>query len=436
MGPLVVLAIGLLAAAAPPDETPTPRPTPDGVLHVSSVADLQARIDEAAAGQHIVLANGTYTTTAEIEVKGRHGTPLAPIVIEAESVGGATLGGTSGFAFHDSSYVTVRGFRFTHAKTQDLASDSPHLRLTRNVFELAPSVVHWVTVSGDDDEVDHNTFQNKKTQGVYLAVRGPGSPEIAQRPWFHHNYFLNHSFAGANGGEGIQIGLSHLSLSSAHARVEYNLFEEHNGDPEAISVKSSDNVVRYNTVRHSRGCLVLRHGNRTTLSGNFVLDSRCGIRFYGNDHEIEGNYVAGTTADPAITFGSGSVLDHLAEHTPAERRGQDASERVRVASNLLVDNVRHISGEEVRKYAPRDCEVVNNVLVGDKGTFVRFEDETVTGFRWEGNVLWGRAESGDIPASGFKRADPGLLSTDGIYRLPGARVRLPLTVKDVGPDAP
>ena len=55
-------------------------------FQVSSIADLQAKIDAAKPGDQIIVANGVYTTTGPIKV-AREGTAARPIVIAAETVG-------------------------------------------------------------------------------------------------------------------------------------------------------------------------------------------------------------------------------------------------------------------------------------------------------------------------------------------------------------
>jgi hypothetical protein len=409
----------------PPGPTPTPTPTPSGTTFlVSSISELQSRINAAAAGHRIVLRNGTYSTSGSISVSGRNGTASSRIVIAAETTGGVTIGGSAGFSFSSSSYVTIEGFRFTHASTQTLAGGNHHLRFTRNVFQIAGSVQHYMSVNGDDCEIDRNTFQNKSTVGVFLTVRGPGGTAMAQRTSIHRNYFVNHSFTGSNGGEGIQVGLSGLSLTAANSIIELNLFERMNGDPEAISIKSTSNTVRYNTIRNGKGCIVLRHGNNSTVAGNFVLDSDCGIRFYGNDHRIYNNYISGVRTTPpletgwgsAITVGSGAVEDHLASHSADLRKVQDRPDRVRVMHNTLANNFRHIGGEN-RAFAPRDCVIANNIIQGDNGTFVSMSSDPPVNFLWEGNILWGAAATGNIPSSGFRRENPQLTLSSGVSRL-------------------
>jgi poly(beta-D-mannuronate) lyase len=378
-------AEGPATPGAPSGGAPGDLPAAARTRTAASLAELQQRINEAQPGDRIVLANGTHTGNAAINV-GRSGTPEQPIVIAAETIGGVTLAGAAGFSFSNAAHVVVHGFRFTHGSTQRVPTGSRHIRIARNVFQLAPSVTHWLDVAGDDCEIDHNTFQNKSTEGVYLSLVGPGSTGMAQRTRVHHNYFFNHTFSGSNGGESIRAGLSGRALSAAHSVIEYNLFEQANGDPEAISIKSSDNVIRYNTVRHSKGCLVFRHGNRTTLHGNFVMESGCGIRVYGNDHRIFNNYLANNTG-AALTIGSGTEADHYDGEPSDTRTGYDASERVRFTHNTLVGNAVHVTGED-RDFVPREWVFANNLVSGDAGTHVNLSRDTPVNFAFEGNVLW------------------------------------------------
>jgi poly(beta-D-mannuronate) lyase len=58
---------------------------------------------------------------------------------------------------------------------------------------------------------------------------------------------------GRNGAEAFQFGLSGFSLSSSNSIVEYNLFEDCDGENELISIKASRVTVRYNTIRKLPG---------------------------------------------------------------------------------------------------------------------------------------------------------------------------------------
>jgi len=153
----------------------------------------------------------------------------------------------------------VQGFVFANDAGLTVPGDAAGNRITRNVFQGNPGGAD-LTVKANDTEVDHNTFENRTAQGVYLQVVGPGAHDMAQRVHVHHNYFFNHQFHGANGGESIRFGLSGRQHAVANGLIEDNLFDKADGDSEAISVKSTSNVVRYNTIVNSHGTISLRHG--------------------------------------------------------------------------------------------------------------------------------------------------------------------------------
>ncbi|MFF4169391.1 polysaccharide lyase 6 family protein [Streptomyces sp. NPDC001744] len=387
-------------------------------VSVASLDALRKAIDAAVPGTRIVVADGDYTVPAAepLAVRGKHGSGAAPVTIVAESRGGVVLRGERSFVLTDSSHITVSGFSFRQGTTLDIPPTCTHVRLTRNDFQLADiEGLHWVMVRGDDSVIDRNHFHGKTTLGIYLGIEGAGGEAMAQRVHVHRNHFSDHTFPGANGGEPIRLGVSPRALSSAHAIVEYNLFERADGDPEAISVKSSDNVIRYNTIRNSAGGIVLRHGNGTRVEGNYLVDGEEGIRIYGNDHVVVNNYLAGLSGR-AMVIGSGSARDHLPGEPAADRRGNDAPDRVLVAHNTFLDNARTLSGEAQRPHEPRDVTVADNLLVGRSGDLV--EMANTTRFTWQGNILFGAANDGNIPAGGFHRADPRLVrGSDGVYRL-------------------
>ncbi|MEU2658668.1 polysaccharide lyase 6 family protein [Streptomyces sp. NPDC007325] len=403
--PLSALAEGTAAAA--------------GTVTVGSIAALQSAIDAAVPGDRVVLADGTYTVpSAGIRVTGKHGTTSAPITIVSASRGGAVLNGPVSFLLSGSSNITISGFAFRQTTTLVVPADCPRIRLTRNDFKLADSAgLDWVTVRGDDAKIDRNSFHHRGSQGIFLVVDGPGTTAMAQRTHIFRNYFADHSYTGANGGEAIRLGVSHRALSTAGAVVEYNLFERCDGDPEAISVKSSGNTIRHNTLRDSKGGIVLRHGNATTVEGNHVLGGANGVRLYGNDHVVVNNHISGTTSR-GLVIGSGTTRDHHAGETTEQRRGNDACDRAVIAHNTLVGNSATISGED-RAYGPRDVVVADNILVASGGTLVNVP--AATGFTWQGNILWGSAADGTIPSGGFRRVDPLLREdSDGVHRLTAA----------------
>jgi hypothetical protein len=366
------------------------------------------------------------------------------------------------------SHVTVEGFRFLTNGGLDVPAGAHHVRLSRNVFQITtPTEIGSVTVAADDSEIDHNTFQNKNTHGVFLQISGPGEHAMSKRVHVHHNYFFNHTYGGSNGGESIRLGFSFRQQGSAQAIVEYNLLEKANGDSEAISVKSSDNIIRYNTLRNSRGQITLRHGNRNRVDGNLMLGGSSGIRTYGNDHMVVNNVVQ-HTGGQAVEIGGGEIKDDT-----GNTKNHEASDRILFAFNTLVGNRSpQIKVGGGKKYAPDRITFADNLIQGS-GSGSAATISQGTNLTWVGNIGWNIGR-GAIPAAGYRSVNPGLVQdAGGLWRLAaGSAVigaatgsypqvtqdvdqqqrddpkdvgadeyttgpaRLPLTVADVGPAAP
>jgi poly(beta-D-mannuronate) lyase len=286
-----------------------------------------------------------------------------------------------------------------------------HCRITRNVFQLTGDGI-YLLVSGDDCEVDHNTFQNKSTVGQMFSIRGPGSAGMAQRTWVHHNLFQNFSSVGGNGGETLQIGLSGRSLTDAHTLVENNLFVNCNGENEMISNKSSANTYRYNTFRDSTsGELTLRHGNDCVVHSNFFLNT-AGLRFFGDDHQIYSNYFE--DCDPGIQIGNGD--GEVADGAPLT--SHDRPDRVRVSFNTLVNNNRSaIMSGRTNGLGATALVFGNNIIQTDSGVILDLGGPTPNA-RFEGNIVFGAATDGDMPSSGLRRVNPQLTQDSfSIFRL-------------------
>jgi poly(beta-D-mannuronate) lyase len=194
--------------------------------------------------------------------------------------------------------------------------------------------------------------------------------------------------------------------------IEDNLFEKADGDSEAISVKSTSNVVRYNTIVNSRGTISLRHGWNTLVEGNILIGGHTGIRFFGNNHTIINNIVQDTTGQP-MEVGGGEVRDDT-----TSGRDHEAADHCVVAFNTLSGTggsvVTYGSG---KPFPPSDVTLANNILVGHGSAAV-----TGTGgaLHFQGNILFG-APAGTMPAGGYRTVDPRLVrDAHGLLRLSAA----------------
>lgn len=402
-----------LLAAAASRQWASSAPASARTVRVTSIAELQSRIDAADPGDRIVVADGVYTTAGPITI-ARSGAAGRPLVIAAETRGGVEIRGAGGFDLQrPAAYVVLEGFTLTHAGAVQVRAGTRHCRITRTVFQLTGEG-RYLVVSGDDAEIDRNAFQNKRTVGPMFSIHGPGGSGMAQRTWVHHNLFQDFTSIGRNGGETLQIGLSGKSLTDAHSLVENNLFVRCNGENEAISNKSGANVYRRNTFRDMVGELTLRHGNGCAVYGNFFFNTH-GVRFFGDDHRIYSNYFQGCA--PAIQIGNGDTVI-----PPGPLTGHDRPDRVRVSFNTLVNNKRNVvMPGRTNGLGAVDLVFANNLIQGESGTILT-SGGPLSHPRFEGNIVWGAAANGDLPSGGARRLDPRLApDPSGVFRLrPGS----------------
>jgi poly(beta-D-mannuronate) lyase len=366
---------------------------------VGSLGDLQARLDAAAPGDVIVVTSGTYETSEPIVVR-RGGRPGRPIRIAAPEPGKTTITGAHGFdVVSPAAHVVIDGFVFTHASGKThIRPGATHIRFTRNVFEAVGDGA-YLTVAGDDAEIDRNEFRNKRTLGNMIDVRGEGS-QVAQRVRIHRNYF--HDFTspgpGTNGAETIRFGLSGLSMSKGFGVIEQNLFVRCVGENEMLSIKSGSNIIRDNTLLDSPGAqLTLRHGNENIVRGNYLRGTD-GIRIFGDRNRVSDNYLEGNTG--AIQIGNGGA--EVADGAPLT--SHDRPDDTYITSNVLVNNRRNIfmTSREKGLGATRTTIAHNIIQGGGPAAAIEgpFPDPI-----WRDNTIW-EVPAGLMPEEGFTKKKP------------------------------
>jgi poly(beta-D-mannuronate) lyase len=378
------------------------------VYFVDSLADLTKTVKLAAPGDVVTLKNGVYTTTAAINVRSR-GTTEKPITIAAETIGGVEIAGSHGFAVTaPAEYVVISGFVFTHASGKStIGGGSSHVRFTRNTFQCQGDGA-YLSVTGDDVQVDHCLFRDKKTTGSMIAV-GVTNAQVAQRFWIHHNHFHDYSSTGATGGEMLRVGVSATGASVGNGVVEYNLFERCRGENDLISNRSSGNTFRYNTFLESPTAqFTLRHGNVCVVYGNILRNTE-GLRIYGDRHVVFSNYFEGNYI--GINLGNGSV-DSLEGTSPS---GHERPDNCILVFNTLVDNRTHyqMSRRSGDALGATNTTFAHNILQGGVGAKIEgpYADPV-----WTGNMLW-KCTATDLPAEGGIVEEPLLVAgADGIKR--------------------
>lgn len=407
-------------------------------VKVSSISGLQEAINSAMPGNRIILATGKYETSEPLIIKNS-GTEKQPILIEAEAIGKCEISGTGGFhLIAPASYISIKGFLFTHNSGNfRIDAGVTHCILTRNVFECTPVAgakgsKPYLSVSGDDNEISYNIFQNKKDEGQMISVQGPGGDKMAKRVWIHHNYFNNFPSTGLNNCSAIQIGLSGRSMDSAFCVVEYNLFERTEGENEgAICHKSCRNIIRFNTFGEKSEECSIRHGNGSQVYGNFFLNTT-GLRFSGDDHLIYANYFSGCSKAIVCQNGDGEVKEG------SKLTCHDRADRVEITGNTIVDcRETYQMPSRNNGLGATNISFKRNIICGGAPVSVR---GTYPGSVWKDNIVC-RTTGGDMPEDGFKvkETEPdkngrsGIITNGKYPEIPASN--RPLTATDVGPFA-
>jgi len=304
----------------------------------------------------------------------------------------------------------------------------------------------WVNLIGKTHHmrIDRNDMGPKTAAGnmVQTGVDTPG--QVVQYIRIDRNYFHDVRYGGGNGWETIRAGYSHVAPSKGFIIIERNLFRAAAGDPETISVKSSDAIVRNNTIRDTNGQICLRHGNRTLVHGNFMFNSGSGnsggIRVYGADHKIFNNYL---DKSGGINLGAGSAA-------PTDVGGTEHYRvyRAEVVNNTIIGAGVTIGGG----LTPQGCTIANNltqggsIATGGEGTKAMNNVTNGAGMTQVDGLWKLPAGSPAIDASidgfpyvtddidGQKRIGKADLGADELST--EVVLNAPLTEKDVGVDAP
>ncbi|WP_159085969.1 chondroitinase-B domain-containing protein [Flavobacterium faecale] len=394
----------------------------------TSASTLQTAVNAAGStGGTFLVKDGSYSGF-KVTTTSVNATADKPIIIKPQSVGGVTFTGDSYFSFKKSANIILEGFNFncTGKSTIVKFEGSNNVRVTRNIFKLTisdgVSSVKWVYIGGVYDDVtlpyqflshhnrvDHNIFKEKNLPGHYITIDGTNAKVQSQYDVIDHNHFKDNSPRATNEQESVRVGWSDMSKSSGFTTVEYNLFENCDGDPEVLSVKSCDNIIRHNTFRGNYGTLSFRHGNRNRAEGNYFFGNgrpiglapdgttklyTGGMRVYGTDHVIINNYfegLNGTKWDAPITITQGDDIDGPNNNTLSNHF---RAERVVIAYNTLVNNDQGIeigfSNNGAYSKPVNQITIANNLITSDRNSLVKIVDGKDQGsaITWSNNLMY------------------------------------------------
>jgi len=364
------------------------------VVNVSSIAELQSAINNSANGDVIVLADGTYLNSV-ISINKSY------ITVRAATPGGVFLNGTQEINIA-GDYNTFSGFQFTSGnigESEIINVYGDHNILTQLNFNgyFAKKYIH---VNGGTryNEITYCNIENKPVAAVTgCLIQITTTPDV---PGYHKiRYCTFKNFPGPGGDYGnepIRIGLSTEMTNKSRTIVEYCYFNNVGlGDGESISVKSSENICRYNTFTNNpQGMLVFRHGYYNVAYGNFFIKGSGGIRIKeGANHYIYNNYFETGLAD-AIS------LQYVAEYPLTN---------VNFINNTFV-NMGKIS---LGSTGPTNITFANNIFKSASGSIFKYPSGKEI---WIGNIYSGTL---GIPIlSGMTNVDPLLeFNSDGYLGL-------------------
>lgn len=396
--------------------------------NVNSVKEFKSALKQVLPGDNIVLTDGVWKD-AEIIFEA-DGTPGKPITLKAQTPGQVILTGNSSLKIA-GDYLVVDGLYFKDGKIEkgsviefrkNTKKVSNYSRLTNTAIEnYNPDDINtdykWVSLYGQYNRVDHCYFRNKTHSGCLLVVW------LSDKPNYHiidSNYFAYRPELGFNGGEIIRVGTSDWSMYDSHTTVEYNYFEECNGEREIISNKSCKNVYRYNTFVASQGALTLRHGNDCLVEGNFFLGKNKpmtgGVRIIGENHRVINNYFAELQGDGA--YSALSIMNGV-PNSPLNRYFQ--VKNAYIANNTFVNNKTTITigegADDELSLPPIDSKIANNIVYSKNSPLVVLKSNPVN-FDWEANIFYG-AELGIDVKEGIIITDPAFkfIDNDDLYRV-------------------
>jgi len=378
--------------------------------NVSKIADLKTAIANSVPGDIIILADGTYSNTSLTISKSN-------ITVKSASSGGVFLNGSNAIIISGTN-VTFSGFQFIKNITMTgspIVVSGNSNTLTQLNFN-GYSADHMIYITGLNNLVSYCNFQNKPAIMLDKAGTGDLIQIIPNKTTPGNNTIRYCSFqhlpgmGGDYGNECIRIGNSSYATVVSRTIVEYCYFEDTGkGDSESISVKSMENILRFNTMRNNQQSnFCFRNGNNNVAYGNFFINSG-GIRLkeanniycYNNYFENCGD--GNLSAPIKYVYDETSTVDHL--------------------NNLNFVHNTFVGGTSIQLgilKTPNNGKVTftnntwaNNIFIN---TTSNIFSETVTGNSFTGNIYKGTL--GKTIASGITYIDP-LLTTniDGYYGL-------------------
>ena len=349
--------------------------------NINDPEDLTALSTTLAAGDTVILADGTYTSDNRIKFSPTTGTSDLPITFRSQTPGGVKFTGGLKMSI-GGDYVVVDGFHWQGGMgasnfiefrdSYDYANYSTIQNCAIDALTASdPSVKHrWIVLYGTYNTVINCSFMNKSNAGAlvlveleYNASPDDGITNTRCNTVGHtisNNYFYKYAkidpmLTNAGDSETIRVGTSEYQNVDSGTIVSNNYFVEADGENEIITNKSKNNSYTNNTFRRCRGSLVLRHGSNATVDGNYFLgaaadgispdvDGTGGIRITDSNHTITNNYIQDCITilnqakwNNGITFIGGTDSAAVSCNSTSVSNGYQKSENITIYNNTIIN---------------------------------------------------------------------------------------------------
>ena len=426
-----------------------PTPPTSGETYTATPDSLNEVLATAVGGDEIIL-------TGEGEISLKNLDFDSQVLIRANTIGDTTL---TNATITNTNNVTLQGFVFGPNDESTLVKivNSTNIKVLRNLFdhkdvtESQSSIV--MTQASQYIEIGYNEFRDKnlsdrgeKITGSFIKTQFD-DPLMTTDIHIHHNHFnniapylVNGVPAGDSDREVIAMGIADSQDVVTNNVVEYNLFENCDGENEIITVKTSNNVFRYNTFKNSMGSLSFRLGSNNeaygnyfygTGTGNSVTDDNYqtgGVRVYGTGHKVYDNYMKNLTG---ISWRRPILIDSGDTSESTGNDSHETSTNIEVYNNTIIDSVGggiHIGGD-VYSNMPTNITITGNTVASSEGILFNNVANQSSNI-WSGNAAY--ATNNAVAVGGTSLSS---LQVEILDKSPTINAPTPLTENDVGPKA-
>jgi hypothetical protein len=289
---------------------------------INDVSDLKQVLEEADDNAVVFLnPNKTYKCNSNTTIS-IHASNVRIIGCDAQFAEGenpqgsrAKIEGDGKLTFSDCTGLQIRGFifrvRFVMNRCQDCKVEYSDLKYDapgkNHVFYLKDSA---------RNHIYNCKFHDKDNEGAFLIIRIEKEEEeegdngatdiVTSDNVVERCEFCDHRFDN-DGGESIVIGHSNQANDDLHTEISNCWFHDLDADPETISIKSRGNNIHNCLHEKNDSSFTVRHGYDNRIE-QCIFRGRGGIRLYGKDNHVVGNYFSNNSVNDRlpITVGNGN----------------------------------------------------------------------------------------------------------------------------------